>query len=73
MKNHERAKANLYILCTEDVRGDIWCYAWSEQEVPKKTVKRMAPKYREDVSYFCLPWWRLYETKREAKKKLPKV
>ena len=72
MKNHERTKEELYILCSEDVHGSIWCYAWSKQEVPKKTIKKMVRRHREDVSYFCLPWWRVYPTKREARK-LPKV
>ena len=60
-----------YILCTEGKDGQTYCYAWSEEEVPKKTVKRLLPKNPEDVKHFCLPWWRLYDSKQEAKKNLP--
>ena len=71
MKQSEWDNPKLFILCSEDKNGELYSYAWSKEEVPKKAVRRLVPKHPDDIKYFCLPWWRLYSSKQEAKKNLP--
>jgi len=61
----------LYLLCSQDKEGNIYHYAWSKEDIPNKTVKRLLPKHREDIKHFCVPWWRYYDTKEQVKKELP--
>ena len=71
MKQSEWNNPKLYVLCSQDKGGNFYTHAWSKEEVPKNTVKRLVSKHPEDVKYLCLPWWRFYDSKSKVKKDLP--